>query len=96
LDKLVTADDNKANKRIGFIEGSEGKSDDIYADRIRERREALAMTREQLAEKAGLTYNAIYRIETGQREPMASTLGAIAKALNTRRISTFFDVHGTE
>lgn len=65
-------------------------------DRIRERREALCMSREELAAKAGLSYNAIYRIETGQREPMASTLGAIAKALNTRRIGAFFDVNGTE
>ncbi len=54
------------------------------------------MSREELAAKAGLSYNAIYRIETGQREPMASTLGAIAKALNTRRIGAFFDVNGTE
>jgi transcriptional regulator with XRE-family HTH domain len=65
-------------------------------DRIRERRESFGMTREELATKAGLSYNAIWRIETGQREPMASTLGAIAKALNTRRISAFFDMDASE
>jgi len=60
-------------------------------ENIQKRREDLGMTREELAKKAGLSYNAIWRIETGQRDPLASTLGAIAKALETRRISMFFE-----
>jgi len=60
-------------------------------ENIQKRREKLKMTREELAKKAGLSYNAIWRIETAQRDPLASTLGAIAKALDTRRISMFFE-----
>jgi transcriptional regulator with XRE-family HTH domain len=60
-------------------------------EKIKERREELRISREELAQKAGLSYNAIWRIETGQREPLASTLGAIAKALETKRISMFFE-----
>jgi transcriptional regulator with XRE-family HTH domain len=60
-------------------------------ENIQKRREELGMSREDLAQKAKLTYNAIWRIETGQREPLASTLGAIAKALDTKRISMFYE-----
>ena len=60
-------------------------------ENIQKRREELGMSREELAQKAGLSYNAIWRIENGQREPLASTLGAIAKALETKRISMFFE-----
>jgi len=60
-------------------------------ENIQKRREELGMSREELAQKAKLTYNAIWRIETGQREPLASTLGAIAKALETKRISMFYE-----
>jgi transcriptional regulator with XRE-family HTH domain len=60
-------------------------------ENIQKRREELGMSREELAQKAKLTYNAIWRIETGQREPLASTLGAIAKALDTKRISMFYE-----
>jgi len=60
-------------------------------ENIQKRREKLKMTREELAKKAGLSYNAIWRIETAQRDPLASTLGAIAKALETRRIGMFFE-----
>ena len=61
-------------------------------ENIQKRREELGLTREEVAQLTGLSYNAIWRIETGQREPMASTLGAIAKALQTRRISMFYEV----
>ncbi len=60
-------------------------------ENIQKRREYLGMSREELAQKAGLSYDAIWRIETGQREPLASTLGAIAKALQTKRISMFYE-----
>jgi transcriptional regulator with XRE-family HTH domain len=60
-------------------------------ENIQKRREELGLSREELAQKAKLTYNAIWRIETGQREPLASTLGAIAKALDTKRISMFYE-----
>jgi transcriptional regulator with XRE-family HTH domain len=60
-------------------------------ENIQKRREELGLSREELAQKAKLTYNAIWRIETGQREPLASTLGAIAKALETKRISMFYE-----
>ncbi len=61
-------------------------------ENIQKRREELGMSREELAEKAGISSTAIWRIETGKREPLASTLGMIAKALQTQRISMFYKV----
>jgi transcriptional regulator with XRE-family HTH domain len=49
--------------------------------RIRARRLALKKTQQQLAEKAGLTQNAIFRLEAGDTNPQISTLRAVAKAL---------------
>jgi transcriptional regulator with XRE-family HTH domain len=51
--------------------------------RIRARRLALNRTQQQLAERAGLTQNAIFRLEAGDTNPQISTLRAVAKALGT-------------
>lgn len=51
--------------------------------RIRARRLALNRTQQQLAEKAGLTQNAIFRLEAGDTNPQISTLRVVAKALGT-------------
>ena len=48
------------------------------------------MSRNALAEVAGITYNAVWRIETGQREPLAGTLARLAKALRLKSVHYFF------
>lgn len=55
----------------------------IIASRIKERREQLGLSAEQLAEKIGKAKTTIYRYESGFIEKMpSSVLSDIAKALN--------------
>mgnify|MGYP002799392730 CR=1 FL=1 len=49
--------------------------------RIREKREAAGLTQEQLAERAGISGNAISRCETAENEMRISTLFKIADGL---------------
>jgi transcriptional regulator with XRE-family HTH domain len=51
--------------------------------RIRARRLALKKTQQQLGGEAGLTQNAIFRLETGDTNPQITTLRAVATALGT-------------
>jgi transcriptional regulator with XRE-family HTH domain len=53
--------------------------------RIRELRTARGLTQEQLCEHAGISIDAITRIESGSRTPTLSTLASIAKALGVDR-----------
>jgi transcriptional regulator with XRE-family HTH domain len=63
----------------------------LYADfewsevgkRIRVRRLAQEKTQQQLAGEAGLTQNAIFRLEVGNTNPQLSTLRVVARALGT-------------
>ncbi len=59
-------------------------------EQITKRRVVLGMSRKSLAQVAGMTYNAVWRIETGQREPLAGTLAALAKALRLKTVNYFF------
>lgn len=49
--------------------------------RIREQREALSLSREGLAFKAGISFKTLERIETGKQEPRRATLQVLEKAL---------------
>lgn len=49
--------------------------------RLAERRAAAGLSRQQLAEAAGLTYSAIAQLETAQNVPSLGTLEALATAL---------------
>lgn len=52
--------------------------------RIKERREELRMSQEELSEKSGINRTTISMIETGKTENiMTGTLVALAKALDT-------------
>lgn len=54
-----------------------------FGSRVRSLREAAGLTRDELARKAGLTYAAIYSIETGRsKQPEFATREAIAAALD--------------
>jgi transcriptional regulator with XRE-family HTH domain len=52
-------------------------------ERIRARRLAGKMTQQQLATGAGLTQNAIFRLENGNTNPQINTLREVARALGT-------------
>jgi transcriptional regulator with XRE-family HTH domain len=54
----------------------------LLADRVRERREALGYTQEQLAQEAGVGQSSVARIESGDTtSPRIDTLAAIARVL---------------
>jgi transcriptional regulator with XRE-family HTH domain len=57
--------------------------------RLREVREAKGMSLRTLAEKAGVNWSAIHRIEKG-KDPLVSTLEKLAKALGVK-IRTLID-----
>jgi DNA-binding XRE family transcriptional regulator len=50
---------------------------------VRDRRNALRLTQEQLAERSGLPQSHISRIEAGQHTPTWITIERLAKALET-------------
>jgi transcriptional regulator with XRE-family HTH domain len=54
-----------------------------FGREIRRRRQALGMTLEQLAERAGLTPNYVGSVEMGRRDPSLSTIFALAKGLQS-------------
>ena len=51
---------------------------------LRATREKQNLSLRALAERAGVTYVALLRMELGQTDPRLSTLRALAKALNVR------------
>jgi DNA-binding XRE family transcriptional regulator len=52
------------------------------ADQVAERRLALGMSQQELAQAVGTTQSAIARLETGGRPPRIDTLLRIAEALD--------------
>ena len=59
--------------------------------RIKERREELKMTQEELAQKSGVSRQTISSIETGKYENvLVGTLAAIATALDTTVDKIFY------
>lgn len=64
---------------------------DIHVgQRIRQRRWAIGMTQQQLAEAVGIKFQQIQKYETGMNRVSASRLWDIAQALNVS-INYFFD-----
>ena len=57
----------------------------IVGKRIREVREYRGIPQQWLAQRAGISKQAMYAIETGEVDPRSSRVAAIAKAL---RVST--------
>ena len=53
-----------------------------FGDSLRRLREERNLSREQLAESAGLTRQAIHLYESGERRPTWDAVQALAKALN--------------
>ena len=50
--------------------------------RVRELREAAALTQEDLAHQAGISTSTLSRIERGTYQPRLDTLGKLARALD--------------
>ena len=57
---------------------------DTLALRIREKRKAMGLTQEQLAELAGVSTNFLARMEMSDRTPSLSTLSRLANALRVQ------------
>lgn len=56
---------------------------------IKRKRQALGLTLEQIAERAGLSPNYVGTIEKGKRDPSLSTVLALAKALRVAPADLF-------
>jgi transcriptional regulator with XRE-family HTH domain len=52
-----------------------------FADKLRSLREAANLTQYELAKRAGLSKQALSRLELGEREPRWGTVQALAQAL---------------
>ena len=52
--------------------------------KLEKRRKQKGLSRQQLADAVGVTYEAIGHYENGKREPKASILKSIAKVLGCR------------
>jgi transcriptional regulator with XRE-family HTH domain len=56
----------------------------VLGSRVRERRTALGFSQENLAHRAGVSLNAVHKLEAGRiTDPHFSTLSGIARALDT-------------
>ena len=51
---------------------------------LREARERLGLTQEQVAERCGVHATEVSRIEAGKRDPQVSTLERLAKAVEMK------------
>jgi HTH-type transcriptional regulator, competence development regulator len=58
------------------------QSFDIVGDRLRESRVERALTLRALAERSGVSYDTINKLELGQRPARLSTIRKLATALN--------------
>jgi transcriptional regulator with XRE-family HTH domain len=52
--------------------------------RLREARERLELTQEEVAQRSGVHATEVSRIEAGKRDPQVSTLLRLAKAVEVR------------
>lgn len=57
---------------------------------VRERRERIGMSQEELAKKSGISRQTISAIENGSQSVLTGTLVSIAKALDTTVDQLFF------
>jgi transcriptional regulator with XRE-family HTH domain len=51
---------------------------------LREARQRLGLTQEQVAERSGVHFTEVSRIEAGKRDPRISTLERLAKAVEMK------------
>jgi transcriptional regulator with XRE-family HTH domain len=72
-----------ADTRMGVTpgEGFRVEKEETFADRLRALREKAGLSAYRLAFYAGLTKQAVSRLERGQAQPSWATVQALAKAL---------------
>lgn len=52
--------------------------------KLRKLRLNAALTQRELADKAGLAYSTVNKLENGREQPWPTTIRALAKALNVK------------
>jgi transcriptional regulator with XRE-family HTH domain len=72
-----------------------GALDALVGKRARERRLALGLTQQQLAEMVGITYQQLHKYETGANRLPAGRLFLLAEALGVE-VSHFFGEDGAD
>jgi transcriptional regulator with XRE-family HTH domain len=65
------------------------RADDLFAmthfgPKLREARERLGLTQEEVARRSGVHATEVSRIEAGKRDPQISTLRRLAEAVEVR------------
>jgi transcriptional regulator with XRE-family HTH domain len=65
---------------------------ELLGSRVKELRKKAQMSQEELAERIGINYKNLSRIEAGRGYPTLETLETIAKVLNLE-IRDFFEFH---
>jgi transcriptional regulator with XRE-family HTH domain len=55
-----------------------------FGTRLREARERLGLTQEEVAQRSGVHATEVSRIEAGKRDPQISTLRRLAKAVDVK------------
>jgi transcriptional regulator with XRE-family HTH domain len=67
----------------------------LFGRKVRAVREAVRISREQAAEKSGITANYLGEVERGEKWPSLENICSIATALNVSA-STFFEFEAQE
>jgi len=55
-----------------------------FGTKLREAREQLGLTQEQVAQRSGVHATEVSRMEAGKRDPQVSTLRRLAKAVEVK------------
>jgi transcriptional regulator with XRE-family HTH domain len=55
-----------------------------FGNRLREARERLGLTQEEVAQRSGVHATEVSRMEAGKRDPKISTLRRLAKAVEVK------------
>jgi transcriptional regulator with XRE-family HTH domain len=76
-------------KRVNSKPRSATAIDGVIGERIRARRLEIGMSQEKLADAIGVTFQQIQKYEKGVNRVAASTLFAIAQALDAKLVSFF-------
>jgi transcriptional regulator with XRE-family HTH domain len=64
----------------------------LFGHIIRQRREALGLSQEELGEQTNLSRNYIGMVERGETNPTLLVLRSLARALNTTMVSLISDL----
>lgn len=63
----------------------------VFAGNVKRRRESLAMTQRELAQKSGMSQGYLAEIETGKKFPSAESIERLCTALEVRPFELFVE-----